>query len=218
MTLNKKLNIFHLLVVLSSSIAIGLLLKGMFKGDWFEFAAFVTGVLSVYLVAVEHIWNWPIGLINVSIFGYVFFKGNLLADMSLQLFFFVLGVQGWYHWLKGGQNKTQLKMIRIPPVWWGGIVVLLLIGTAIYYPIITHFKGASPLVDSVLTVGSIIAQVLLNTKRIENWIMWILVDIAYIPLYLSRNLGSAAVLYAIFLMLAICGLVSWSKAMKTLEA
>jgi len=205
-------------MVLSSSIAVGLLLRGAFKGDWFEFAAFVTGVLAVYLVAVEHIWNWPIGLINVSIFGYVFFKSNLLADMSLQLFFFVLGVQGWYHWLKGGQNKTQLKMARIPIAWWGGIAGLLLAGTAIYYPIITHFKGASPLVDSVLTVGSIIAQILLNTKRIENWIMWILIDIAYIPLYLSRNLGSAAVLYAIFLVLAICGLVTWSKAMKSLEA
>ncbi len=216
--MNKKLNFFHLLMVLVASIAVGLFLKGAFKGDWFEFAAFVTGVLAVYLVAVEHIWNWPIGLINVSIFGYVFFKGNLLADMSLQLFFFVLGVQGWYHWLKGGHNKTQLKMTRIPPIWWGGILVLLLIGTAIYYPIVTHYKGASPLIDSVLTVGSMIAQVLLNTKRIENWIIWILVDIAYIPLYLSRNLGSAAVLYAIFLVLAVCGLVNWTKVMKATEA
>ncbi len=205
-------------MVLSASIAVGLLLKGAFKGDWFEFAAFVTGVISVYLVAVEHIWNWPIGLVNVSIFGYVFYKGNLLADMSLQLFFFVLGVQGWYHWLKGGQDKTQLKISRIPPLWWAGIAMALVGGTAVYYPIITYFKGASPLVDSALTVGSIIAQILLNTKRIENWILWILVDIAYIPLYLSRQLGSAAVLYGIFLVLAICGLISWTKILKAAAA
>jgi nicotinamide mononucleotide transporter len=216
--MNKKLNYSHLLLVLGLAVFVGLVLKGAFKGDWFEFAAFVTGVLSVYLVAVEHIWNWPIGLVNVSIFGYVFFKGNLLADMSLQLFFFVLGVQGWYHWLKGGQDKTQLKISRIPPIWWGAILVLLLVGTAIYYPIVTHYKGASPLVDSMLTVGSIIAQILLNMKRIENWIIWILVDIAYIPLYLSRNLGSAAVLYGIFLALAIGGLIRWTKALKAAEA
>ena len=197
------------------SIGTGLLLRGKYHGDWFEFAGFVTGVVGVYLVAVEHIINWPVGLLNVSIYGYVFFSSRLFADMSLQVFFFALGVQGWWMWARGGQNKTELKITRIPMSWWLGVAASLAVGTAIYYPVIKHFNCAAPFLDSLLTVASIIAQLLLNAKKLENWIIWIVVDIVYIPLYISRNLQSTAVLYAILLAIAISGLIGWLKTYHT---
>ena len=101
--------------------------------------------------------------------------------------------------------------------WWLGIAASLAVGTAIYYPIIKHFNGAAPFLDSLLTVASIIAQLLLNAKKLENWIIWIVVDIVYIPLYISRHLESTAVLYAILLAIAISGLVGWLKTYRTVK-
>ncbi len=213
--MSKKLNLLHLAIVAVVTVVIGLWLKATYKGDWFEFAAFSTGVIGVYLVAVEHIINWPVGLVNVSIYAYVFFSSKLYADMSLQVFFFILGVQGWYLWARGGSGKSQLEIMSIPRIWWLWIALLTVLGTAIYYPMIRHFNGAQPFVDSVLTVVSIIAQLLLNAKKLENWILWIFVDIAYIPLYNSRDLHSTVVLYVLFLALAISGLIGWVKTYRT---
>ena len=213
-TTNKGLT--TLFVALASS-CVGLLMKAEFGGDWFEFVGLVTGVVGVYLVAIENIWNWPIGLINVTIFGYVFFASRLYADMSLQVFFFALGVMGWYAWLRGGEHQSELKISSITRVQWFQVVALWTIGTFIYFPIIRHFNGAAPFVDSSLTVASILAQILLNFKKVENWLVWITVDILYIPLYLSRGLYSTAILYFIFLGIAIHGLISWRKTFRSLQ-
>jgi nicotinamide mononucleotide transporter len=210
----KKLNVIHLAIVIFFSVIVGLVLKDKFKGDWFEFAGFVTGVVGVYLVSVAHILNWPVGLANVALTAYVCFVGRLYADVSLQFFFFALGVQGWFMWARGGENKTELAISRIPKSWWVSICVAIAVGTAIYYPIIKHFNGAAPFIDSVLTVTSIAAQLLLNAKKVENWILWIVVDIVYIPLFQSRGLTSFAVLFAIFLVIAISGLIRWNKTFK----
>lgn len=215
--MGRKLNPFLLATVTIVSVLIGLALKHRFGTDWWEFAGFVTGVVGVYLVAVEHIINWPVGLINVSIYAWVFYVSRLYADMTLQFFFFALGVHGWLQWAFGGTGKDQLPITRISPRTWAAILVAWVVGTAIYTPIITHYKGASPLIDSILTVGSIIAQLLLNHKKLENWIIWIAVDIAYIPLYLSRDLKATALLYALLLGLAISGLVGWYRTYRTLS-
>lgn len=211
----RKLETSHLAAVSVLSVAIGLFLKYKFGGDWFEFAGFVTGVVGVYLVAVEHIINWPVGLVNVLIYGYVFFVSRLYADMTLQVFFFALGVHGWYQWARGGESQSELKVTRIRTNEWFIVARVWLIGTAIYYPVIRHFNGAAPFVDSSLTVASILAQILLNRKKLENWMIWITVDIIYIPLYISRGLYSTAVLYALLLALAIGGLIGWMKTYRT---
>ena len=205
----KKLNLLHLGAITVLAIGIGLALKAIYHGDWFEFAGFVTGVVGVYLVAVEHVINWPVGLVNVSVYAWVFFASRLFADMSLQVFFFALGVHGWWSWVRGGEGQKELRISRIRVLDWAFVALAWGLGTAIYYPIIKHFNGAAPFLDSSLTVASILAQILLNLKKLENWVLWIIVDIVYIPLYLSRNLVATAVLYFLLLVLAISGLVGW---------
>ncbi len=211
----RKLNLPLLAAVAVLSVAVGLGLRWQFGSDWWEFAGFVTGVVGVYLVAIEHMINWPVGLVNVLIYGWVFYASRLFADMSLQFFFFALGVYGWIAWAKGGTGRTELKISRISWTSWAAIAAIWAVGTAIYVPIITFYKGASPFVDSALTVASIIAQMLLNHKKIENWMIWILVDAIYLPLYISRGLVATAVLYALLLGLAISGLIIWSRLMRT---
>ncbi|HWD40118.1 MAG TPA: nicotinamide riboside transporter PnuC [Fimbriimonas sp.] len=207
----KKLHLGWLAGITVFSFVAGLFLKFEFDGTWWEFAGFVTGFVNVYLVAVEHIINWPIGIVNLLLYGWVFFTSRLYADMTLQFFFLALGIQGWINWAKGGTGKTALFITKIKPISWGLIVLLQVAGTAVYVPIVTYYKGASPFIDSALTVASIIAQFLLNWKKIENWVLWIIVDAIYVPLYISRHLISTAILYGLFFCLAVSGLVSWIR-------
>lgn len=204
----------HLAAVTVVTTVIGLMLQHRFHTDNWELAGFITGVVGVYLVAVEHIINWPVGLANVAIYGWVFYNSRLFADMSLQFFFFALGIQGWIQWARGGLDKRELQISRITGTQALMFLGAQVVGTAIYYPIIRHFNGAAPFIDSSLTVASIIAQLLLNFKKLENWIVWIVVDVIYIPLYISRGLQATAVLYVLLLSLAISGLIGWSKTYR----
>src|SRR5579862_1247796 len=81
--------------------------------DWLEPVGVGTGIICVYLQIRENIWNWPIALINVSVYFVVFRESKLYADMGLQLIYFVLSLCGWYEWLYGGKNKTELKISRV---------------------------------------------------------------------------------------------------------
>lgn len=206
-----------LLSVTSIACLIATFYRLKFQSDWLELVAFVTGVIAVYLVVKEHIWNWPIGIINVMLYGWVFFSSRLFADASLQVFFFVVQLHGWWNWLHGGQNKSPLKVSTLNSRQWIISTASVVIGTAAYVPIITYFKGAAPFADSVLTVISIVAQIQLNLKKLENWILWIIADACYIPLYISRGLHPTAFLYFVFLILAVMGYLQWQKSMR-LEA
>jgi nicotinamide mononucleotide transporter len=212
--MDRKLDRANLGIVTALALLVAIFFRLHYGSDWFEFLGFVTGVIGVYLVAVEHIWNFPVGLVNVTLYGYVFFSTRLFADMSLQVFFFLLGVMGWWQW----SRKTSSGPLRVTTLSWLTRVVVvaaIALGTLIYIPIIQHFKGKVAELGSVLTVSSIAAQFLLNAKRVENWVIWILVDIMYIWVYWHQKLEATAVLYAIFLVLAVMGLVNWIRLMRS---
>ncbi len=207
----------RLLAIFGGSAAIALACHFWLGSDWFEVAGFVTGVVAVYLVAIEHIWNWPIGIVNVLIYAYVFWNVRLYADMTLQIVFFVLAVHGWWSWLRGGTGGSKLEISRLTAVGWTIAGAIVVVGTAVYKPIIEHYKGASPFWDTLLTVMSLVAQVLLNRKVLENWWFWIAIDLAYVPLYLSRKLYPTTFLYMIFLALAVQGWMNWSRTLRRAE-
>jgi len=207
----KRLNYFELVGITIAAIVVASFCRWKYNSDWFEVSGFITGVIAVYLTAKEHITSWPVGIVNVLIYAYVFYVAKLYADTTLQFMFLGLSIHGWLSWARGGEQSTELKISRLKPIHWGYVLAILAVGTAVYKPIIEHFKGASPFWDSLLMVASVTAQVLLNRKILETWVLWILIDIAYIPLYLSRQLYPTTILYVIFLALAIGGLVQWIK-------
>lgn len=189
-----------------------------FPSTWQEMVAFVAGGWGVWLVVKEHIWNWPIGIVNSAFSAIVLFEAKLFADTGLQIIYVILGFWGWYWWLFGGENRTNLK-ITMTPVWeWIVCLVAGLASTAVLMPILIHFNGKAPLLDSLLTCFSLVAQYLLTKKRLENWLVWIAVDIVYVPLFISRGLYFMAILYFIYLLLAIAGFVEWLKTYRGLQA
>ncbi len=175
-----------------------------------EIVATLTGLLSVWLTARENIWCWPIGLVNVACFFYMFYEAKLYADMTLQVFFFILSIQGWVIWLTKRGTATIRPTRRI--TWKLGIalgLLLVLVTTRWGYYLTTYTDASIPYLDALVASLSLIAQYLLSSKILENWYCWIAVDVHSIGMYLYKNLNAVAFLYLIFLGIAISGLISW---------
>lgn len=175
-----------------------------------ELVAFVTGLLSVWLTQRMHIANWPVGLVNVACFSVLFLEARLYADALLQVAFFLLGIYGWWSWSRGRRAGAELPATRATQ---RELVAVLVLGVACTWGVrqvlLAWTDSPAPLPDATILVLSLLATWLQALRRIESWLLWITVDLVSIPLYHSRGLPLTALLFFIFLLLCIAGLVSW---------
>ncbi|WP_435018607.1 nicotinamide riboside transporter PnuC [Tundrisphaera sp. TA3] len=201
----------------ASAILIGsaaLLAVGMGRhgsASWLEAASFVTGAACVWLTVRENIWNFPIGLVNVATFAIVFLRAGLLADAALQVVYLALGVRGWYLWRHGGRGGARLHVTRAGRGELVGLAAAVVVLTGLLWLVLRRVGGSASFWDALTTSISLGSQWLLNRKRLESWAGWIVVDAIYIPLYISKSLHLTAVLYAVFLGLAVLGLRRWHE-------
>ena len=180
-----------------------------------EVVAFVFGVATVYLSARENIWSWPTGMVNVALYAVIFFQERLYADMGLQVIYFALSVYGWYEWLHGGAEKSPLKISRAPRA----MLLWLAVGGVAFAAALTQLlarttNAAVPAIDSSCTTVSLVAQFLMTRKYLENWAVWVAVDIVYVGLFISRGLMLTAVLYGIFTLLALYAWREWLRSWR----
>ena len=180
-----------------------------------EILGFFTGIIGVYLTIKRSPFCWPISALNVMLYGVIFYDAKLYADMGLQGVFLVFSVYGWYAWTKGSENylpdssPLQVKQSTIKEI---AVGLLITIPIAIILGYI--LKNADyPHIDSMLASLSIFAQILQTRKRLENWYIWIVVDAVYILIYVSKDLYLSAILYAVFLALAIQGIIEWKRVL-----
>jgi nicotinamide mononucleotide transporter len=170
-------------------------------------------VVSVYLAARENIWNWPTAIVSVAMYIVIYIDAGLYSDAVLQAFFLIMSVYGWYKWLYGGESHSELRVSRATPRIW---VVCVVAGLGFWYldaSAMSRLKGVSfPYIDAATTTVSLIAQWMMTRKLLENWVLWIAVNVVYIPVLLVKALYPTAALYAILLLLAIKGLVDWRKS------
>jgi nicotinamide mononucleotide transporter len=178
-----------------------------------ETFGFVTGAACVWLVVKEHIWNFPLGIANNIFFVALFFGARLYADMALQLVYIVLGVLGWYWWLRGGVGRTELRVTRATPATLLALAAIAAVATAGLTLFLRSVGDAAPFLDALTTTLSLAAQYLLTRKLLENWYVWIAADIIYIGLYIARDLHLTAALYALFLGLCLLGLRRWRRSL-----
>jgi nicotinamide mononucleotide transporter len=183
-----------------------------------ETLGFVTGAACVYLVVRQSVWNFPLGIANNVFFLVLFANSRLYGDAGLQIVYIALGFQGWYYWLYGGQNRKALRVTRGSPRLLVAVGILVVIGTVGLVLVLRAAGGAAPVMDAFTTVLSLAAQYLLNRKAIENWFLWIVADVIYIWLYISRDLRLTAILYFVFLCLCVAGFISWRRALKSQAA
>lgn len=183
-----------------------------------EIVGVVFGLISVYLTVKQKILSWPAGIISVVAFGLLFFDIKLYADMALQGFYVVTGFLGWYMWKFGGEQKTELKVATLTNMQRFKVAfVLVPLVFTIGWMLRAYTDASLPFIDSFAAALSIVAQLLLMKKYLENWMLWIIVDVISIGMYIFKGVYLTAGLYAVYLALATAGLIEWYVSWKKYE-
>jgi nicotinamide mononucleotide transporter len=180
-----------------------------------ELISFVLSVITVALNIRQNHWAWLFSIISSAAYGVVFHGARLYGDMGLQLVFIVVSVWGWYQWLYGGAGHQALAVTQLAVRGWVYALLAWAAGFALLSSFLAHFTNTDvPQVDGFLTAGSLVGQVLLSRKKIENWHVWIAVDVLYVGLYIYKGLMLTAFLYALFCVMAVAGLLAWRKVAR----
>ena len=182
-----------------------------------ELLAALLGAISVYLSVRQNIWSWPTAIVNVVVYAFVFYQAKLYADMGLQVIYAALSVYGWYEWLYGGANRTELHVTRTAPRLGAVLTLIALAGSAALGVFLRGATDAAlPFMDSFLSNTSLVAQWMMTKKKLENWLVWIGVDVLYVGMFVFKHLYITAGLYAVFLALAVRGYIDWRLSMAEL--
>lgn len=180
-----------------------------------EMIAAAAGLLCVWLVTRQSILCWPVGLVQVTLYVWVFYEAKLYSDVLLHMIYIVLQCYGWYYWLGGGRDAEPPPVTQLSSV---GVGIWLLVGatgTAVLGLTMAGLTDAAlPAWDAGIAVFSLVAQVLLARKVLENWFVWIGVDTVAIGVYSVKGLYLTAGLYAVFLGLCVIGLTEWRRALR----
>jgi nicotinamide mononucleotide transporter len=183
--------------------------------NWLEPVAVATGIISVYLSVKQRIWSWPTALVNVALYFVVFRDQKLYADMGLQVIYFALSLYGWYEWRYGGENRTELKVSRATAGMAVALTAIAVVGVAVLGTLFARFTDAAlPYVDSATATTSLVAQWMMTRKVLENWAVWIAVDVVYVGMFVFKHLYLTSGLYAGFLVLAVMGHVQWRRSYR----
>lgn len=181
--------------------------------NWLEIAAAGLGVANIVLLVRRSIWNYAFGLAMVALYVPVFVEARLYSDALLQVFFFAVQIYGWRAWRR---NEADTGEVRVERLGWrarAGWLAAALVATAAWGAAMARLTDAAfPYLDGANAMFSITAQILLARRLIENWVVWIAVDVLAIGLYVARGLAATACLYVIMLALCIWGLKEWNDA------
>ena len=187
--------------------------------DPIEATAALFGIASVFLSARQNVWNWPLGIINVALYIIVFYGAKLYADMGLQVVYVMLAAYGWWHWLHGGANHGVLRVSRVPAREIVLLAAAFAVGTVALSTFLARTTDASlPLADSALTAASLVAQYMMTRKYVECWLVWIVADVAYVAMFLYKELWPTAGLYLVFSVLAVLGWRQWRASLREQSA
>ena len=175
-----------------------------------ELFAAALGVIAVWLTVKQNPWCWPIGLVMVLLYSWIFFEVKLYSDMLLQVVYAALQLYGWWQWTRTGATMHGREVSRLD----GRSVALslaigalgsLLLGAAM----VQWTDAAQPWLDAALTGFSLVAQVWMAQKRVQCWPLWIALDVIFVGLFIYKGLYLTATLYGLFTVIAVQGWREW---------
>ncbi|MFF1557755.1 nicotinamide riboside transporter PnuC [Streptomyces sp. NPDC058279] len=186
--------------------------------SWTEILGSATGAACVWLVARQHIANWPLGIANNVFFIVLFAGSGLYADAGLQFVFIALAAYGWWSWTHGGGPGTAgaLPVRRTTRAEWAVLAAAGAVGVLGLTLLLGRVTDSTvPFWDALTTVLSLMATYGQCRKLLESWWLWIAADLVYIPLYVYKGLYLTSVLYGGFLLLCVAGLAGWRRESVT---
>lgn len=191
--------------------------------DLIEIFGAVTGIIYVFLEIRQNIWLWPVGIITSAVYIWVFFTHKFYADMSLQCYYLVISVLGWYWWLGKGRkklNSQELKAgeeLHVTRIKLRMSVILTFVFIFLYgvmWLVLSNLTDSPvPEWDSFITSLSIVATWMLARKIYEHWYLWIVVNTASAVIFFIRGLQPTVILYIVYGVMSFAGLVEWKKSL-----
>jgi len=206
--------------------------------NYIEIFGAITGIIYVFLEIRQTIWLWPLGIVTSGVYVWIFFTGKLYADMSLQAYYVVISVLGWYWWMrkageerksegppplklrrtkgrKGEEESTVLQVTRLKLKTGIILLVAFVVLYFVMWQVLSRFTDSPvPRWDAFLTSLSIIATWMLARKIYEHWFLWIVVNTVSVILYFTRGLYPTVVLYAVYGFMSFIGLVAWKRSIR----
>lgn len=192
--------------------------QGLVSASWSEQAATILGLLGVWLATRQSLWNFPVGLVQVTLVGLVFFDQRLFADSALQGAYFVALIYGWIRWLRPGGPDRPLPVSRLPIPRLLIIIAGGSIATLCLAQILQVVDDPMPYRDAFIGCFGVVSQWLEATKRLEAWGGWLLVNSAGVVVYVSIGLYWFVFLYLLYLILSVTGFVAWRRSMQHAHA
>ena len=186
--------------------------------SWTELLGAALGLINIGLLVRRSVWNFPAAMASVLLVGVTLFQARLYSESGLQAFFFMVNMAGWYQWSRASNahHAVPVRWMSAPArLGWAAVTVLL--SVSLGWAMHRFTNAALPFADSAVTGASIAAQLLLNNRKIENWVLWIGIDVVSVALYLNRELYLFAALYVIFLAMSVIGLRQWVTSLKPLH-
>lgn len=193
--------------------------------SYLEFFGTIAGAVAVWLSARGNIWSWPIGILNVTLFSFLFYQVQLYPDMFLQVFFFVTNLLGWWRWshptTREENSKRELKVSFMPVKYLLLFVSIGILGTFAmgafsqhlhtFFPKLFSLPSAFPYADSFVTVMSIVATYLMVQKKAECWLLWLVVDSVATYMYFVKGIKFVGIEYLVFCFIAAYGFYTWRR-------
>jgi len=192
--------------------------NGLVQTTWIEAIAVISGIVSVWYSRKENILVFPTGLLNTTIYIYLSFKGHLLGEASVNLYYTIMSLYGWYLWTR--KNQTNQEFIlqitnsntkqRVQQfLFFAGVYAIIYF--ALVYLKKSFAPEAIPWADALASASAYTAMWLMAKKKVESWFWWVLTNIASIPLYFIKGYTFTSVQFIVLLILAIAGWIEWSK-------
>ncbi len=177
-----------------------------------EFFAVVCGIASVVFSRMENLLVYPVGMINTSIYIYLYIRHKLYADASVNLYYTVMSVLGWMMWSRKKEGEHALVITVSDKRDWRNALLFFSCCWLVLFILLKNFTDSTvPIADSFTSAAAFTGMWLMNRKKLENWIWWIITDLASIPLNYYKHLAFTSFQYFVFLVLAIMGYITWRK-------
>ncbi|MCW3107499.1 MAG: nicotinamide mononucleotide transporter [Segetibacter sp.] len=192
-------------------------ITGLQQTGALEFIAVISGIVSVWFSKKANIWVYPTGILNTVIYIYISFKGHLLGEASVNIFYTIMSIYGWILWMKKDEANKTVLVIRYST--FKESILNLLFFAVVYatiYFALSYLKkdfapGAIPAADAFASASAYTGMLLMARKKVESWYWWIITNMASIPLYFIKGYVFTSFQFVVLLIMAFAGLVSWHK-------
>ena len=190
-------------------------IEGIQTTSWLEFVAVMTGIASVLFSRKENILVFPLGIISTVIFIYLYLTHGLYADASVNFYYTVMSVIGWIMWARKKTDSPMLVITSSGKKDWERALLFFVFSWIVFFVVLKKFTDSTvPQADSFTSAAALTGMWLMNKKKLENWIWWIITDLVSVPLNFYKGLVFTSFQYAVFLVLATMGYITWKEKIK----